>query len=49
VRVVVAPRARDAYYEHHMRRGMKWGDIKFSPLLKEPDRELLASIGVDDR
>ena len=46
VRITVASHARDAYYDHHMSRGMKWGDIKFSPLLKTADDGLMRRLGV---
>lgn len=45
VRILVASHARDAYYDHHMSRGMKWGDIKFSALLKTADDGFMRRLG----
>ncbi|WP_394831084.1 GH3 auxin-responsive promoter family protein [Pendulispora rubella] len=46
LRMQVAKDARDAYYGHFMSRGMKWGDIKFSPLMKSADDDFLHRLGV---
>lgn len=45
-RVRVTPRARDAYYNYFMSRGLKWGDIKHQYLIKnlEDATNLLAAL-----
>ena len=47
VKVATANGAREAYYDHFMSRGMKWGDIKFSPLLKSADETFLRKLGIE--
>ncbi|MGA9772635.1 MAG: GH3 auxin-responsive promoter family protein [Blastocatellia bacterium] len=36
-KVLVVPRARDAYYDYFISRGMKWGDIKHQYLIKNTE------------
>ncbi|HST20755.1 MAG TPA: GH3 auxin-responsive promoter family protein, partial [Blastocatellia bacterium] len=45
-RVLVAPQARDAYYDYFISKGMKWGDIKHQYLIKniEDATSLLAML-----
>jgi hypothetical protein len=42
VRILVKPRAADAVRDHHLRRGMKLGDIKHRLLFTEPADELIS-------